>query len=423
MCNKVHVVCCVCTKKANHFCHLWDVGSDLTKWISKLSGCVPEVEWKEEYLICELCCDQLEQVCTFRKLCLEADALRKRFEQDTSCEENSFYEINGCDSASDGETTKLKKNERFTCFDCGENYESKKHLVKHIRSIHPSPKSKLDDKFECELCHTTLKGSQNLTSHITTAHGKNVETFKPFCCKTCKCRFATSSGLTQHSQRHSEERNHICSFCGKGFKTKGELKVHELIHLNKRSYFCETCQKGFNTHKNLGTHNLIKHRDPNTWNYVCSVCDRRFPIKSNYDSHVRRHFGKKPFSCHFCDKSFVTKDELGKHRTSHSNVRPHKCEHCGKEYKERRIMEVHLKKAHGLGEAKLRVRSKNHICGVCGKGFCDRNKLTRHMCTHTGEKPFACHLCDKKFTDRSYVKQHLKNNHGVYDEDKEGGCV
>lgn len=278
-------------------------------------------------------------------------------------------------------------------------------------------KKKESNKYSCELCSETIKGSKNYTKHIVNIHNKKLEIFKPFVCKICNCRFVNLSGLQQHNYRHTRKCNYVCSYCGKGFKSIGELKVHELTHSKTRNSICEICQKTFTTYKNLRTHTIIKHTDPNIWKYTCNICNHKFPIKSNYDSHMRRHLGVKPFNCHLCEKSFVTKDELQKHIKSHSNIRPFKCDLCENEYKEKRILKIHLKKIHDIGEVELKIREKKQICSVCNMRFFDKSKLRRHMSTHTGEKPFECDLCEKKYGDKSYLTQHLKNQHNFKQED------
>lgn len=67
----------------------------------------------------------------------------------------------------------------------------------------------------------------------------------------------------------------------------------------------------------------------------------------------------------------------------------------------------------GLGKVKIPVRERNYSCHFCPKAYYAKNKLTRHLYTHSGEKPFSCPICDKKFNDKSYVKQHLRNTHNV----------
>lgn len=100
---------------------------------------------------------------------------------------------------------------------------------------------------------------------------------------------------------------------------------------------------------------------------------------------------------------------------THSNVRDFKCSECEKEYKDKRVMQIHMAKVHGIGigEIKLPSKERKYICHICPKAYFAKNKLTRHLYTHTGEKPFFCTVCDKKFNDKSYVKQHMKKTHNI----------
>ena len=48
----------------------------------------------------------------------------------------------------------------------------------------------------------------------------------------------------------------------------------------------------------------------------------------------------------------------------------------------------------------------------CDMSFARKDHLSRHECTHTGEKPFACETCNKAFTQRSDLTRHEHTHTG-----------
>ncbi|XP_060533785.1 gastrula zinc finger protein XlCGF52.1-like isoform X1 [Cylas formicarius] len=415
--NALPQTCCVCLNKALYLTKISYRKESKVSSLSKLRSCVPEVEWLASYFICTECLKLLELVYSFRETCIKSDQLRKQEEHKDVKTEDDPSKPDDVKTETDADGDEDNQDTADYLNDSSDE-ESKKETKEEGQKSNGKRKRSLE--FRCEKCSYVFNSSLKLVDHCVEEHQMSAKDVRPFACDRCPSRFGNSSNLLQHIKYHEAIRSNICPYCGKGFITKSDLSIHEKQHLNKREYKCDTCGKCFNTHKDIRSHKLVVHSDSNTWKYMCTICSKPFPIKSNYDSHMRRHTGDKKFECHLCNKKFTDKCVLQRHMRTHSNVREHKCAHCDKEYKDQRVMKVHMAKVHGIGLGFIKLPSKDrkYICHICPRAYYARNKLTRHLYTHSGEKPFQCTICDKKFNDKSYLKQHMKKTHNSEIESK-----
>uniref|UniRef100_A0A1I8HV08 C2H2-type domain-containing protein n=1 Tax=Macrostomum lignano TaxID=282301 RepID=A0A1I8HV08_9PLAT len=60
-------------------------------------------------------------------------------------------------------------------------------------------------------------------------------------------------------------------------------------------------------------------------------------------------------------------------------------------------------------------REKPHCCTVpdCDRRFSRSDELTRHLRTHTGQKPFQCPLCSRSFSRSDHLTTHTPDSHRV----------
>ena len=77
------------------------------------------------------------------------------------------------------------------------------------------------------------------------------------------------------------------------------------------------------------------------------------------------------------------------------------------------------KRARGGGGGGQRKRRRGgakakgtiHACTECDYTTGIKNDLTRHMRTHTGDKPFACTVCEYRAAQKSHLTKHMKRKH------------
>ncbi|KAJ3312584.1 zinc-finger protein [Boothiomyces sp. JEL0838] len=105
----------------------------------------------------------------------------------------------------------------------------------------------------------------------------------------------------------------------------------------------------------------------------------------------------------------VSKNHL--HFTSEDLELPNLCFwiNCGNKFRNFEDLTTHLASTH-VGEGKRQYICQWYKCDRNGKPFAHRQKIMRHLQTHTGDKPYQCTTCNQKFSEMVVMEQHKRRH-------------
>ncbi|XP_023209344.1 oocyte zinc finger protein XlCOF28-like [Centruroides sculpturatus] len=151
--------------------------------------------------------------------------------------------------------------------------------------------------------------------------------------------------------------------------------------------------------------------------YQCPTCGKKYFNKYRLQTHIRIHKCERPFKCNLCEKSFSDKRNLTRHMMVHSDEKPFKCNYngCKKNFKRNKDLERHMYGSH-LDEILSKIppndpRIIRRKCNFCLKVCPTPSELTRHLRTHTGQRPFTCNFCNYTFTTKGNLYRHIRRMH------------
>ncbi|XP_071497708.1 zinc finger Y-chromosomal protein 2-like [Diadema antillarum] len=107
------------------------------------------------------------------------------------------------------------------------------------------------------------------------------------------------------------------------------------------------------------------------------------------------------YRCEECNYSTPRRTNLRRHaETMHSRASPDSnLECCGEKFLTKAALRFHVREAHLFG----------YTCVECGRVFCRRALLKRHVSVHSGAKEFECAYCHYATSYKSNLGRHMRS--------------
>ncbi|XP_066284543.1 zinc finger protein 572-like [Branchiostoma lanceolatum] len=156
------------------------------------------------------------------------------------------------------------------------------------------------------------------------------------------------------------------------------------------------------THRDSGQD--MSMYDAEQSNYLsASPVDQKPIVTTDRPSHSKKGSAKGSSA----QKSHKARATAGKDAD-----KPYKCDECSFSSPQRDKLIRHMK-THTQGpRARPNLRPCLHSCAQCGYGTPHKDKLARHLRTHSGEKPFKCPQCTYASSRKDKLMRHMPTHTG-----------
>ncbi|CAG5131113.1 unnamed protein product [Candidula unifasciata] len=120
-------------------------------------------------------------------------------------------------------------------------------------------------------------------------------------------------------------------------------------------------------------------------------------------------YGRKIFPCPQCRYTTDRRNNLKRHMLTMHQTSSKMLECCGILFNTKASLREHAMIFHYHG----------YTCYFCGRRFCRKALLKRHLSVHNGQKDFVCNVCDYATSHKSNLERHRKV-HSRQDDGRDG---
>ncbi|KAK7486935.1 hypothetical protein BaRGS_00021906 [Batillaria attramentaria] len=116
------------------------------------------------------------------------------------------------------------------------------------------------------------------------------------------------------------------------------------------------------------------------------------------DPYQQYGYGRKLFPCPQCRYTTDRRNNLKRHMLTMHQVSAKMLECCGVLFRTKAALREHALIFHYHG----------YTCFYCGRRFCRKALLKRHLSVHNGQKEFICNVCDYATSHKSNLERHRR---------------